>query len=79
MAKRITTLQEMLSEAQKRLDETKASSDSVAKMTQIIINQQKNVEGLKKSLHSNIRLKDSLLSANSELVRQLYEKNNQLM
>ena len=79
MAKRITTLQEMLSEAQKRLDETKASSDSVAKMTQIIINQQKNVEGLKKSLHSNIRLKDSLLSANSELVRQLDEKNNHLI
>ncbi|MBR5028991.1 MAG: hypothetical protein IKX51_07205, partial [Bacteroidales bacterium] len=40
MAKRIETLQKMLLEAQKRLNETQASSDSVAKMTQIIVKQQ---------------------------------------
>lgn len=79
MAKRIETLQKMLVEAQKRLNETKASSDSVAKMTQIIIKQQNTIESLRKSLRSNVRLKDSLLSANSELIHQLDQKNNQLI
>jgi len=79
MAKRIETLQKMLVEAQKRLNETKACSDSVAKMTQIIIKQQNTIESLKKSLRSNMRLKDSLLSANSELIHQLDQKNNQLI
>lgn len=79
MAKRIKTLQTMLANAQAQLAETKSSSDSIAKMKQIIIKQQQTVEGLRKSLRSNMRLKDSLLSANSELVRQLDEKNNQLI
>lgn len=79
MAKRIETLQKMLVEAQKRLNETKACSDSVAKMTQIIIKQQNTIESLKKSLRSTQRLKDSLLSANSELIHQLDQKNNQLI
>jgi hypothetical protein len=79
MAKRIKTLQTMLANAQAQLAETKSSSDSIAKMKQIIIKQQQSVESLRKSLRSNMRLKDSLLSANSELVRQLDEKNNQLI
>ena len=79
MAKRIETLQKMLFDAQKRLNETKASSDSVAKMTQIIIKQQNTIESLKKTLRSTQRLKDSLLSANSELIHQLDQKNNQLI
>ena len=79
MAKRIKTLQTMLANAQAQLAETKSSSDSIAKMKQIIIKQQQTVESLRKSLRSNIRLKDSLLSANSELVHQLDEKNNQLI
>lgn len=79
MAKRIKTLQTMLANAQAQLAETKSSSDSIAKMKQIIIKQQQTVEGLRKSLRSNMRLKDSLLSANSDLVRQLDEKNNQLI
>ena len=79
MAKRIKTLQTMLANAQAQLAETKSSSDSIAKMKQIIIKQQQSVESLRKSLRSNIRLKDSLLSANSELVHQLDEKNNQLI
>lgn len=79
MAKRIKTLQTMLANAQAQLAETKSSSDSIAKMKQIIAKQLQTVEGLRKSLRSNVRLKDSLLSANSELVRQLDEKNNQLI
>ena len=79
MAKRIKTLQTMLANAQAQLAETKSSSDSIAKMKQIIIKQQQTVESLRKSLRSNMRLKDSLLSANSELVHQLDEKNNQLI
>ncbi len=79
MAKRIKTLQTMLVNAQAQLAETKSSSDSIAKMKQIIAKQLQTVEGLRKSLRSNVRLKDSLLSANSELVRQLDEKNNQLI
>lgn len=79
MAKRIKTLQTMLADAQSRLAETKSSSDSIAKMKAVLIKQQNNIESLKKSLRSTVRLKDSLLSANSELVRQLDEKNNQLI
>lgn len=79
MAKRIKTLQTMLANAQAQLAETKSSSDSIAKMKQIIAKQLQTVEGLRKSLRSNVKLKDSLLSANSELVRQLDEKNNQLI
>ena len=79
MAKRIETLQKMLVDAQKRLNETKASSDSVAKMKQIIVKQQNTIESLKKSIRSTITLKDSLLTANSELIHQLDQKNNQLI
>ena len=53
MAKRIKTLQTMLANAQAQLAETKSSSDSIAKMKQIIIKQQQTVEGLRKSLRSN--------------------------
>ena len=79
MAQRIRILQTKLAEAQAELEQTKAGSDSIAKMKVIIANQQKTVEGLRKSLRSNINLKDSLLAANSDLVRQLDEKNNQLI
>ena len=79
MAKRIKTLQTMLADAQQKLAESKASSDTVAKMKEIIIKQQGNVESLRKSLRSTVRLKDSLMHSNSELIKQLDEKNNQLI
>ena len=79
MAKRIKTLQTMLADAQQKLADSQASSDSVAKMKEIIIKQQGNVENLRKSLRSTVRLKDSLMRSNSELIKQLDEKNNQLI
>ncbi len=79
MAKRIMALQAQLSDAQSQLAAYQSGADSVAKLKALVVKQLNTVESLRKSLRSTVRLKDSLLSANSELIRQLDEKNNQLI
>ena len=79
MVKRIETLQNLLNEAQNRLATVQIEKDSVELMSQELEKQRATIETLRGRLRSSIRLKDSLLSANSELIHQLDEKNNQLI
>ena len=79
MAKRIKALQIQLSDAQSQLAAYQAGADSVSRLKALVVKKHNTVESLRKSLRSTVRLKDSLLSANSELIKQLDEKNNQLI
>ena len=72
MVKRIQSLQAKLAEAQKLLKQANATNDSLERITQ-------NISKLRKSLRTTTMLKDSLLHSNSQLIKQLDEKNNQLI